>query len=70
MNRLYILLANFESTANAVLHHTNFRNIAIFKFLAVIRCGENNAYPCKNNGKKHGIVTLKSCKRRQIMKAF
>ena len=43
MNRLSVLSANFESTLNDVLGHANFRKIAI---LAVIRYGENNAYPC------------------------
>ena len=39
-----VLSANFESTVNDVLDHSNFRKIKIFNFLAVIRYGENNAY--------------------------
>ena len=58
MHRLSLLSAYFESTVNNVLGHANFRKIAIFKIFAVIRNGENNAYPCKNNGKKRGLVAL------------
>ena len=43
MNRLSVLLA---SIVIDVLGHANFRKIAIFEFIAVIRYGENNAYPC------------------------
>ena len=46
MNRLPVLLADFESTVNDLLGHANFRKIAISEFLAVFRYGENNVYPC------------------------
>ena len=60
MHRLSLLSAKFENTVNNVLGHDNFRKIAIFKIFAVKRSGENNAYPCQNNGKKRGLVALRS----------
>ena len=35
-----------DSRVNDAIGHANFRKIAIFKFITVIRYGENNAYPC------------------------
>ena len=55
MNRRSVL----SSTVNDVLSHANFRKIGILEILTVIRYGENNAYPCYNNGKKCGLVALK-----------
>ena len=46
MNRLSVLAADFESTVNYILGHANFRKIAIFKFITVIRYGDIYVYPC------------------------